>query len=87
MPDADRDQSHANLSLVGSIFVVTSGLILIGALISYATGEEVSRGRTHTDAALVLLFLGVALTAAAVIVFAELKARRTVPSPPRSDWE
>ncbi len=77
MPELSTDNAHANLSLLAGVLSVTSGVLLLGSLITYATGEPTRRGgHTHTDAALVLLFLGIALAVASLIVFAERKSRR-----------
>lgn len=91
MPDTGPDDrpGHGldNLRLAGSVLVTTSVITLVGALLSYVTGDDVGRGRGHMDATLVLLVVGSALAVASLIVFVEHKDRAGAHEARRSGWE
>jgi hypothetical protein len=87
MPDNRPDHDLDNLRLTASVLVTTSVITLVGALLSYVTGDELGRGRGHMDATLVLLVVGSALAVASLIVFVERKDRASAREARRSDWE
>ena len=86
MPE-DRDHGADNLALVRDGLLVVAAVLFVGAVLAYATGDEVGVTRTHLDASLVLLFVGLALLSAALVVMRELSARRRAPNPVRDDWQ
>ena len=87
MPENRPDYGLDNLRLTASVLVTTSVVTLVGALLSYVTGDDVGRGRGHMDATLVLLVVGSALAVASLIVFVEHKDRASAREARRSDWE
>jgi uncharacterized membrane protein YidH (DUF202 family) len=76
MPDDELAWSYQNLQLAGTVLGVSGLLTLVGAALSYFTGENIGGGRTHFDAAMVLGVLGVVLLVAAVIVIVDGRERR-----------
>jgi len=87
MPDTGPDYGLDNLRLTGGVLLTSSVVTLVGALLSYVTGDDFGRGRGHMDATLVLLFVGCALAVASLIVFVEHKDRASARAVRRSDGE
>jgi len=91
MPDTGPkhvpDYGLDNLRLAASVLLTTSVVTLVGALLSYVTGDEMGRGRGHLDATLVLLFVGSALAVASLVVFVERKDRASARAARRGDWQ
>jgi hypothetical protein len=81
MADERPDYGQENLLLAARCLGITGLLSLVGALVAWFTGDEVSSTqydsfRTHVDAALVLGTLAVASMASAIVVHDQVVARR-----------
>jgi hypothetical protein len=85
------DYGQENLLLAGRSLAIAAVVCLLGAVLAYLTGDEVSARygsfRTHMDAVLVLVTLGVAFLAAAGLAVSQLHSRRRTPRPMRSHYE
>ena len=63
------------------MLVTSGGLLLLGSLVAYVTGENVGPGRTHFEATMVLGVLGVVcLVAAAFPIYASVQRSRVLSS-------
>jgi hypothetical protein len=71
-----------NLILAGRCLAIAAGMSLVGALVAWFAGED-----AHVDAVLVLVPLGIAFAAAAILVRDEVVSRRRTPRPMRSHYE
>jgi hypothetical protein len=88
MAEERPDYQQENLLLTARCLALFSGVCLVGAVLAYATGDEVyARGgsfRSHMDAVWVLSVLALASFTAVPLVTGEMRARRWKPSPMRS---
>jgi hypothetical protein len=92
MADERPDYGQENLILAGRCLVIAGVLNLVGALVAWFTGDEVSSTqydsfRSHMDAVLVLGTLGVAFVAGAILVHDEVVSRRRQRHVGRSHYE
>ena len=92
MSDERPDSGAENLLLLARCLAIAAMLCLVGALVAWFTGDEVSSTqydsfRTHMDAVLVLGTLAVAFLGSAIVVHDQVVARRRQRHVGRSHYE